>query len=193
MDATCRHTAEWPGPSVWTCGHAFWLVRGEVGEDRDQFGRVATPRVVDADVGVLDHPARCHDVPGRHGQRPARIAVEGREIYAAALLDGTQFVGDLPAQAKSVRDLASRVDQARKRKPVASLRLQAVARRLLRDDDQRSAEAAYVVRGALDRAEIDVAIRAPSPPVEHEDDRAATQRLALGERPAVAVTQLESG
>jgi hypothetical protein len=84
------------------------LVRGEVGEDRDQFGRVATPRVVDADVGVLDHPAARHDVPGRHGQRPTRIAVEGREIYAAALLDGTQFVGDLPAQAESVRDLASR-------------------------------------------------------------------------------------
>src|SRR6516164_4583918 len=77
--------------------------------------------------------------------------------------------------------------------PVASLRLQAVARRLLRDDDQRSAEAAHVVRGGLDRAEVDVAVRAPSPPVEHEDDRAATQRLALGERPAVAVTQLESG
>src|SRR6516225_5990020 len=86
------------------------LVRGEVGEDRDQFGRVATPRVVDADVGVLDHSTRCHDVPGRHGQRPARISVEGREIYAAALLDGTQFVGDLPAQTESVRDLASRVD-----------------------------------------------------------------------------------
>src|SRR6516165_5085025 len=31
------------------------LVRGEVGEDRYQFGRVAAPRVVDADVGVLDH------------------------------------------------------------------------------------------------------------------------------------------
>ena len=29
------------------------------------------------------------------------------------LLDGVQFVGDFPAQAKSVRDLASRVDQAR--------------------------------------------------------------------------------
>jgi len=29
-------------------------VPGEVGEDRAQFGRVAAPRVVDADVGVLD-------------------------------------------------------------------------------------------------------------------------------------------
>ena len=32
------------------------LVRGEVGEDRDQFGRVAAPRVVDDDVGVLIIP-----------------------------------------------------------------------------------------------------------------------------------------
>ena len=30
------------------------LVRGEVGEGRDQFGRVAAPRVVNADVGALD-------------------------------------------------------------------------------------------------------------------------------------------
>jgi len=119
--------------------------------------------------------------------------LKAARLHAAALLDGTQFVGDLPAQAESVRNFASRVDQARERKPVASLRLQAVVRRLLRDDDQRSAEAAYVVRGGLDRAEVDVAVGAPSPPVEHEDERAPTQRLARRERPAVAVTQLESG
>ena len=29
-------------------------MRGEVGEDRDQFGRVAAPCVVGTDVGVLD-------------------------------------------------------------------------------------------------------------------------------------------
>src|SRR3954452_687498 len=153
------------------------LARGQVGEDRDQFGRVAAPRVVDTDVGVLDDPAWRHDVPGRHGQRPAPIAIEGHEIHAAALLHGTQFVGDIPAQAESVRDLAPRVDQTRERNSVASLRLQAVVRRLLRDDDQRSAEAAYAVRGGLDRAQVDVAIGAPSPSVEHEDDRAAAQRL----------------
>ena len=89
------------GPLVLSFVRGGWcgsgLVRGEVGEDRDQFGRVAAPRVVDADVGVLDHPAGRHDVSGWHGQRPARIAIEGREIHAAALLDGTQFVGDLPA------------------------------------------------------------------------------------------------
>jgi len=106
------------------------LVRGEVGEDRDQFGRVAAPRVVDSDVGVLDGPAGRHDVPGWHGQRPARIAVEGREIGPAALLDGAQFVAGLPPQAESVRDLASRIAQARERKPIAPLRLQAVVRRL---------------------------------------------------------------
>ena len=92
-----------------------------------------------------------------------------------------------------MRDLASRVDQAREGKPVASLRLQAIVKRLLRDDDQRSAEAAYVVRGGLDRAEVDVAVWAPSPPVEHEDDRAAKQRLARRERPVVTVTQPENG
>lgn len=66
---------------------------------------------------------------------PARFAVEGREIYAAALLGSTQFIGELPAQAESVRDLASRVDQARERQPVALLGLEAVVRRLMRDND----------------------------------------------------------
>jgi len=51
----------WNGPVYWF-GRADTLsgasesrrVPGEVGEDRAQFGRVAAPRVVDADVGVLD-------------------------------------------------------------------------------------------------------------------------------------------
>jgi len=101
-----------------------------MGEDRDQFGRVAAPRVVDSDVGVFDGPAGRHDVPGWHGQRLARIAVEGREIGPAALLDGAQFVAGLPPQAESVRDLASRIAQARERRPIAPLGLQAVVRRL---------------------------------------------------------------
>src|SRR5207302_7299331 len=74
-------------------------------------------------------PAR-HDVPGWHGQRPAQIAVEGHEIDLAALLDGAPFVVGLPPQAESVRDLASRIAQARERKPIAPLGLQAVVRRL---------------------------------------------------------------
>lgn len=61
-------------------------MRGEAGGDQDQFGRVATPRVVDADLGVLDRPAGRHDVPRRH--RQTRIDVEGRGIDPQALLDG---------------------------------------------------------------------------------------------------------
>jgi hypothetical protein len=80
----------------------------------------------------FDCPAGRHDAAGRHRQRPARLTVEHREIDAAALLKGARFVG-LPAQDERVRDLASRVDQARERKPVAPLGLQAVVRRALRD------------------------------------------------------------
>ena len=47
--------------------------------------------------------------------------LKAARLHAAALLDGTQFVGDLPAQAESVPDVASRVDQARERKLVLGL------------------------------------------------------------------------
>jgi hypothetical protein len=47
------------------------------------------------------------DVPGRHGQCPVRIAVEGREIGgpAALLLRARQFIVGLPARAEHVRAL----------------------------------------------------------------------------------------
>lgn len=51
----------WNGPVYWfgradTLSGACesGLVRVEKGEGRDQFGRVAAPRVVNADVGALD-------------------------------------------------------------------------------------------------------------------------------------------
>src|SRR4051812_32185356 len=93
-------------------------------------------------------PAR-HDVPGWHGQRPARIAVEGHEIDLAALLDGAPFVVGLPPQAESVRDLASRIAQARERKPIAPLGLQAVVRRLC----ETTTNGAGLHRRAVVRAE----------------------------------------
>src|SRR6266478_2232804 len=61
MQLACTH---WNGPAYGLDARTRFLeplraglVRGEVGEDRDQFGRVAAPRVVDSDVGVFDGPA----------------------------------------------------------------------------------------------------------------------------------------
>jgi hypothetical protein len=74
------------------------------------------PRVVDADVGVLDRPAGRQDVSGGHGQRPSSDR-RCREINAARL-DGTQFVRRLPTQAESPRDPELRVDQAPNESPL---------------------------------------------------------------------------
>ena len=112
MDATCRHALEWPG--LWfgrpdTLSGASESRAGARRYERGP-GSVPTgrpPRVVDADVGVLDRRAGRQDVSGGHGQRPSSDR-RCREINAARL-DGTQFVRRLPTQAESPRDPELRV------------------------------------------------------------------------------------
>jgi hypothetical protein len=89
--------------------------RANLAKDGKELGWVAAPRVVGADIGLLDDPFWAYYLPSWHRQCPARLAVHGGEVETTFYFTGAQLSGSLPTRAKRASDLPATVDEAGER------------------------------------------------------------------------------
>jgi len=128
-------------------------------QNRQQFRRVRTLRVIGVHFGVGDDAVGPDYKACWHWQHPGRVVVEDRQIVLEALVELDQILRQREANPEGVGDFAFDITQDREVQLVLALRFAAVRCRLRRDRDQADAARRDIRQRLLQRLQLEITVR----------------------------------